>query len=177
MSPRRLLREKTAHCFEGALFAAAVLAYHGQKPFLLDLRTEPEDEDHVVALFRQNGHWGAISKTNHTILRYRDPVYRDVRELAVSFFHEYLMWNTGKKILREYSAPFDLSKFSPESWVTAEKELFSLVEVLDNSRHFPIVPKKNVKHLRKSSRVELEVLDIEEWSKSGKRNKHQINQR
>src|SRR3989344_7563100 len=87
-SPRRLLGAKEAHCLEGALFAAAVLAYHGQKPLLLDLRTTPRDEDHVVALFRQNGRWGAISKTNHAVLRYRDPVYKDVRELAMSYFHE-----------------------------------------------------------------------------------------
>src|SRR3989344_6839668 len=80
MSPRRVIREKTAHCFEGALFACAALAYHGKKPLLLDLVTIDRDEDHVVALFKENGLWGAISKTNHPILRYRDPVYKSIPE-------------------------------------------------------------------------------------------------
>lgn len=164
MSPRRVIREKTAHCFEGALIAAAALAYHGQKPLLLDFRTIPTDEDHVVALFRQNGYWGALSKTNHAILRYREPVYASVRELAMSFFHEYLMWD-GRKSLRAYSKPFDLSKYAPERWVTASEELFWLVEALDDSRHFPAVPKKNLRALRRAYPIELQAMKIVEWKK------------
>ena len=164
MSPRAVLGAKTAHCMEGAVFAAAVLAYHGRKPLLLDFRTLPADEDHVVALFKQNGYWGAISKTNHSILRYREPVYNNVRELAMSFFHEYLLWN-GKKSLREYSAPFDLSKFPPEKWVTAKNDLWWLVEALDSSRHFPTVPKKNLRLLRKAYPIELRAMKLTEWKK------------
>lgn len=170
MSPRRVLRAKTAHCFEGALLAAAMLASHGQRPLLLDFRTIPADEDHVVALFRQNGYWGAISKTNHAILRYREPVYESVRELAMSFFHEYLMWD-GRKSLRAYSAPFDLSKFAPERWVTAEKDLFSLVDALDNTRHFPTVPKKNLRLLRKAYKIELRAMKLVEWKRRKARSK------
>lgn len=162
MSPRRVIRDKTAHCFEGALLAAAALAYHGQKPFLLDFRTTADDEDHVVAPFRQNGFWGAISKTNHCLLRYREPVYKDIRELALSYFHEYLTWG-GKKSLREYSKPYDLSRFSPERWVSAEEELFWLVDALDETRHFPIIPKKNLRLLRKAYEVELRAMKIVEW--------------
>ncbi len=168
MSPRRVIRAKTAHCFEGALFAAACLAYHGQKPLLLDFRTIPADEDHVVALFKQNGYWGAISKTNHAILRYREPVYESVRELAMSYFHEYLMWD-GRKSLRAYSKPFDLSKFASEKWVIADEELFWLVEALDNTRHFPTVPQKNLRLLRKAYDVELRAMKITEWKKSKKK--------
>ena len=164
MAPRRVLRAKTAHCFEGALLAAAALAYHGQKPLLLDFRTIPDDEDHVAALFRQNGYWGAISKTNHAILRYREPAYRSPRELAISFFHEYLMWD-GRKSLRAYSRPFDLSKFAPERWVTADKELFWLVEALDKTRHFPTVPKKNLRTLRKAYKIELRAMKLVEWKR------------
>ena len=162
MSPRRMLLAKTAHCFEGALFAAAVFAYHGQKPLLLDLRTIQPYEDHVVALFRVNGLWGAISKTNHVVLRYRDAVYRSPRELALSYFHEYVE-SDGKKSLREYSAPFDLTRYAPERWVTAEKELHWLVGALDNARHFPIAPKKNLRKLRTPSTFERKVMDIVEW--------------
>lgn len=168
MSPRRVLRKKTAHCFEGALFAAAVLAYHGEKPLLMDFRTIPEDEDHVVALFRQNGLWGAISKTNHGILRYRDPVYRTLRELAMSYFHEYLMYD-GRKSLRAFSKPFDLKRYAPERWVTAEEELDWLVDTLDVSRHFPAVLKNTLRLLRRASRTELRVMDIVEWEKSKRR--------
>jgi len=168
MSPRRMMTAKTAHCFEGALFAAAVLAYHGQKPLLLDIRTIPKDEDHVVTLFKQGGRWGAISKTNHAILRYRDPVYTSPRELAMTYFHEYLM-NDGKKSMRAYSAPYDLSKFAPEKWVTEEEDLIWLVNALDDSRHFPIAPKKNIRHLRTASKVELRALQTTEWPEPRKR--------
>lgn len=163
MSPRRMVEAKTAHCFEGALFAAAALAYHGEKPLLLDIRTVPRDEDHVVALFRQNGRWGAISKTNHAVLRYRDPVYESVRELAMSYFHEYMM-DSGKKTMRAYSAPFDLSRYSPEKWMTAGEELFWLVEALDRSRHFPIAPVKNIRLLRNGADVERRALQTIEWA-------------
>jgi len=162
MSPRRVLKTKTAHCFEGALLAAAALAYHGQKPLLMDFQTVPADEDHVITLFRQNGLWGALSKTNHALLRYRDPVYASPRELAMSYFHEYLEWN-GNKSLRFYSASFDLTRFAPEKWVTAEKDLHWLVDVLDSSRHFPAVSKKNIRGLRKASAVELKAMTVVEW--------------
>lgn len=162
MSPRRVIATKTAHCFEGALVAAAALAYHGQKPFLMDFRTSPTDEDHVVTLFKINGMWGAFSKTNHSILRYRDAVYRTPRELAMSYFHEYLLWS-GKKSLREYSAPFDLSRYAPKGWVTAPDELDWLVQTLDDSRHFPAAPEKNMKQLRKATAVELRAMKNIEW--------------
>src|SRR3990167_7309680 len=162
MSPRRVIKNKTAHCFEGALLAAAALSYHGHKPLLLDLVTIERDEDHVVALFRQNGLWGAISKTNHPILRYRDPVYKTVRELAMSYFHEYLL-DDGRKSLRAYSRPFSLTRYPVKTWVTAEKDLHFLVEALDSSHHFPIVPGKTMRLLRKASRVETKAMNIVEW--------------
>ena len=163
MSPRMVLREKTAHCFEGALLAAAALMYHGHSPLLLDLQTIASDEDHVITLFQHNGYWGAISKTNHTMLRWRDPVYKTTRELAMSYFHEYVMWDDGRKSLLAYSKPFDLRRFAPERWVTAEENLFWLAEKLDNSKHFPIVPRKNVRLLRKASKIELRAMHIVEW--------------
>ena len=162
MSPRRVIKNKTAHCFEGALLAAAALSYHGHKPLLLDLVTIERDEDHVVALFRQNGLWGAISKTNHPILRYRDPVYKTVRELAMSYFHEYIM-DDGTKSLRKFSKPFDLSRYSPTKWVTAGEDLNWLVEALDASPHSAIAPPKAIKKLRKASRIEIKAINITEW--------------
>ena len=162
MSPRATIRAKTAHCIEGAFLAAAALAYHGQKPFLMDFQTHPDDEDHVVALFQQNGRWGAISKTNHAILRYRDPVYVTPRELALSYFHEYLMWD-GRNSLVAYSNPFDLRRYRPEKWVTTEKSLVWLADALDDAKHLPLVPKKNRRLFRKASNVELRAMKIVEW--------------
>src|SRR3989338_1343744 len=162
LSPRRVVETGTAHCFEGAVFAAAALAYHGGKPLLLDFQTLPIDDDHVVAPFKQNGHWGAISKTNHAIVRWRDPVYKTIRELAMSYFHEYLLWN-GKKSLVAYSAPFDLSKYAPEKWVTAGEDLDGIALALDKSRHFPTVPAQNKKFLRKGSKTEIAAMRVVEW--------------
>lgn len=170
MSPRRTLRAKRAHCFEGALVAAAALCFHGQKPLLMDLRTVHPYEDHIVALFSSGGGsasggrklWGAISKTNHVILRYRDPVYRSPRELAMSYFHEYIE-SDGKKSLREYSAPFDLSRYAPHKWVTAEEEMHWLVDALDASHHSPIAPKKIMRTLRGAAKIEIRAGNLVEW--------------
>ena len=136
MSPRRMLKPKTALCLEGAFFAAPAPPYHGHKPLLMDLRAVRPYQDHVLALFRINGLWGAISKTNHVVLRYRDAVYRSPRELALSYFHEYVE-SDGRKSLREYSNSFDLTRYTPERWVTAEKELHWLVDGLDTTKHLP----------------------------------------
>jgi hypothetical protein len=142
--------------------AAAAFAYHGQKPLLLDLQTISTDHDHVVALYKVNGYWGAISKTNHAVLRYRDPIYRTVRELVLSYFHEYYM-DDGLKSLRRFSKPFDLSKYAPKKWVTEGEELFWLIDPLDSSHHFPLIPKVNEKHLRNATQAELDATDYIEW--------------
>ncbi len=168
-SPRRVLRHKTAHCVEGALFAAASLAYQGRTPWLLDIQTAPYDDDHIVALFKEGGRWGAISKTNHTILRWRDPVYKSVRELAMSYFHEYIVAD-GDKTMRAYSRPFDLSRYAPE-WVVSEEDLADLIDALDTSPHSPIAGKAAMKNLRWAQPIEAKVLDITEWLPSGKKAK------
>lgn len=162
-SPRFVVKHSTAHCFEGAVFAAAVLAYHGKKPLLMDFSTTYDDEDHCVALFRENGRWGAISKTNHIILRYRDPVYLSPRELALSFFHEYYMTD-GRKSLRAYSEPFSLSRFDPARWVTHEGPLEWLLDAIAESRYHSIAPEKTMRRrLRRATKTECDALHIHEW--------------
>ncbi len=160
-SPRQVLEFGMAHCFEGAVFAAAVLAYHGHRPLLMDFATAYDDEDHTVALFNQRGRWGAISKTNHSVLRYRDAVYKSPRELAMSYFHEYYLWD-GRKSLRAYSYPFDLSKFEPVSWVVSDSNDW-LMTKLAQSRYAEIAPRSAVNKLRNASSVELEALRLVEW--------------
>ena len=161
LSPRRVLRERRAHCMEGAVFAAACFAYHDQPALLLDLQASPIDDDHVVTLFRRGGLWGAISKTNHAVLRWRDPVYRTVRELAMSYFHEYLAPN-GKKSLRAISRPFDLGRYAPETWVTAEQDLEWLQDKLNDLSHAPLLPRGIIPRLRDISALEQEALKLVE---------------
>ncbi len=169
-SPRRVLRDRTAHCFEGALLAAAAFLVNGEKPLLLDLRTDAKipDGDHVVALFRRRGLWGAVSKTNHAWLRYREPIYRTVRELALSYFHDYI-WDDGRKSLREYSRPVDLRPLIRRGWLTDERELHWLVRAVDRAPHERIAPQAAVKEYRRAEPIELAIGELEEWSKSGKK--------
>ena len=134
---RVILRKRNAHCIEGAMLAACALWVNGRPPLLLDMRAE-RDFDHVVALFRRNGCWGAISKTNGIGLRWRDPVYRTLRELAMSYFHEY----TNKrehKTLREYSVPFDLRRVEPKVWVAGDSDAWVVAERLEALRHFRLL--------------------------------------
>lgn len=161
MSPLKVLRERKAHCLEGAMLAAALLWSSGEKPLLLDLKAHKKDLDHVVALFKHGNYWGAISKTNHAVLRFREPVYAGVRELAMSYFHEYFLPD-GTKTLKSFSKPFDLSKFGFE-WLTTEKDLFNISRALDRSPHIAILP-KGLK-LRKADEIEREAGEIVEWKK------------
>jgi hypothetical protein len=146
MSVREVLRRRRAHCIEGAMLAACALWVHGEPPLLLDLRAV-RDYDHVVALFRRGGGWGAISKTNPSVLRWRDPVYRSLRELAMSYLHEYAN-GRGQKTLRSYAGPFDLRRFEPKLWVTNGRNCWDVAETLDEMRHTPLVTTRQSRMLR-----------------------------
>ncbi len=162
MSPRRVLREGKAHCLEGALLAALALSLQGERPLLLDLTSVEGDDDHVVALFRSRGRWGAISKTNHAVLRYREPIYTTVRELALSYFHEYFT-NDGKKTLRSYSVPVDLRRFDRRGWTTEEEDLWYIVDALDAARHTTILSSGQARCLRRADAIEIEAGKMVEW--------------
>lgn len=157
------LKRKKAHCFEGALIAAAALQLQGRPPLLLDLKTVRPDFDHVVALFKEGKYWGAISKTNHNVLRYRDPIYRDVRELAMSYFNEYFLAD-GTKTLRKYSKPFDLSKYGTV-WIDSKENLVWLAHKLDKSPHANILTPKQVRNLRPADRIEVNASGLTEWKR------------
>jgi len=167
-SPRRVLRERKAHCVEGALLAAAALWFHGRPPLLLDLKTRLFDDEHVVALFKENGCWGAISKTNHAVVRWRDPVYRTVRELALSYFHEYFRDRDGLKTLVSYSRPFDLRKHGSR-WITAEHDWWELDDLLNATPHYPFIPAGNERFIRRATTFERRVLNARDWSENDPR--------
>jgi hypothetical protein len=160
-SPRRVLKDRSAHCLEGAMLASLCLWIQGERPLILDLKSDTGD-DHTVALYKINGYWGAISKTNHATLRFRDPVYKTIRELALSYFHEYFDLKNGRKILESYSDPFDMKKFDSK-WITTDEELFDLAEALDDSKHYRFYPPKNKKFLRKADKMEMKAGNLLEW--------------
>lgn len=162
MSPRMVLNTNKAHCVEGAMLAALALRLHGHKPLLVDMTANNKDFDHVVAVFKKDGYWGAISKTNHGVLRYRDPIYKTIRELVLSYFNEYFL-DSGKKTLRSYSNPVDLSMFDKKNWMTSEKDVWCVPEYLSKVRHFPIVSRSQIAYLRKADPIEVELGRIIEW--------------
>lgn len=159
-SPRLALRNDRAHCMEGAMLAAAALRLAGHRPLVLDLTSTNDDQDHVVALFRQHGCWGAVSKTNHAVLRYREPVYRTIRELALSYFHEYFLQSNGKKTLRSFSRPVDLSRFDKRGWMTSEQEVWYVPEYLCDVAHVPMVSRAQIASLRPADPIELRAGEI-----------------
>jgi hypothetical protein len=166
-SPLMVLKNGKAHCMEGAVLAAAALWHQGRPPLLMDLKTTDDDVDHVVALFKERNKWGALSKTNHAVLRYREAIYKDPRELAMSYFHEYFL-HSGVKTLRSYSEPLSLLDFE-DDWLTATEDLVGVVEALDFSKHFPILDKPAIKRLRLAEDIEIKAGKIVDQSPSSKK--------
>ena len=149
-SPRMVLREKTAHCLEGAVFAAAALRALGFPPLIFDLEAD-QDTDHVIAIFKSRGHWGAIAKSNFTGCRYREPVYRTLRELALSYFNIYFNLR-GERTLRRYSRPVDLSRFDRQHWMTTEKPIWFIAEHLCEIQHISLLTPAMEKNLTRLDR-------------------------
>lgn len=136
-SPRKVLRERTAHCLEGAIFAAAALRVLGYKPLILDLEAD-QDVAHVIAVYQKRGHWGAIAKSNFAGCRDREPVYRTLRELALSYFHIYFNMR-GERTLRRYSQPVNLARFDHRGWMTSEKSIWFIAEYLCEIPHHALL--------------------------------------
>ena len=164
LSVREVIRQRRAHCIEGAMFAACALWVQGEPPLVMHLDCHESDFPHVVALFRRAGSWGAISKTNGAPLRYRDPIYRTLRELALSYFHEYSN-RRGHKTLRSYSVSFDLSRLEPEEWVTNKKSCWVAHDRLVALRHYPLINKKQERLLAKRDKFERRASKLVEYPK------------
>jgi len=146
-SPRRVLRENTSHCFEGAIFAAAALRVNGSPPLILDLEAE-NDTDHVIAIYREDGHWGAVAKSNYTGCRYREPVYRSLRELALSYFEVYFNLRRERS-LRTFSRPVNLARFDQLEWMTTETPLWFIAEYLFEIHHYKLLSPAMAKKLHR----------------------------
>jgi len=154
-SPRRVLRENTSHCYEGALFAAAALRVIGYPPLIIDLEAE-HDTDHVIAVYRypnsssnsNEGHWGALAKSNYTGCRYREPVYRSLRELAMSYFDTYFNMR-GERTLRTFSRPVHMRRFDSLRWMTSEQPIWFVAEYLLTISHYPLITRAQAKRLHR----------------------------
>jgi hypothetical protein len=162
-SPIMVLRAHNAHCMEGAILGAYILSTHGFQPLILHLEATKEDYDHIIAPFKINGLWGAISKTNHAVLRYREPIYKSIRELVMSYFHEYFL-DSGIKTLRRYSEPLNLKVFK-NGWELEDGDLWGIDEELDKIKHYDILSKLHIKDLRKADKIEIKAGKIVEFKK------------
>jgi hypothetical protein len=152
-SPRWVIKKRSAHCFEGALFSAAALQFIGYQPLIVDMKSF-NDDDHVIAVFKVDGHWGAVAKSNFTTLRFREPVYRSLRELVMSYFDFYFNI-IGDKSLRSYSLPLDLSIYESRKWVTTDEDLEYIGDKLEKIRHYQILRRQAIPCLRPECLVQM----------------------
>jgi len=146
-SPRRVLRENTSHCLEGAIFAAAALRVNGYPPLLLDFEAD-HDTDHVLAIYKVRGHWGALAKSNYTNCRFREPVYRSLRELAMSYFQTYFNMRRQRS-MRTFSRPVNLKRFDDQQWMTTEKPVWFIVYHLLEISHTKLLTRAMIKNLHR----------------------------
>jgi hypothetical protein len=134
----------------------------GERPLIVSLKVEEPDDDHIIIPFKKNGYYGALSKTNHPVLQYRDPVYRSLRELVMSYFHEYFLYKNGKKTLLGYTKPINLNRYG-KKWLTAEEDVWDIAEKIYDAPIISVVPKKNKDLLRHATPFEREALSAQEW--------------
>jgi len=144
--PLTVLREGRGHCFDGALFGAAMLRRLGHPPLILDMLPNARDDDHLLALFRRDGHWGAVAKSNFSGLRFREPIYRTLRELVLSYFEQYFN-AVGEKTLRSYTIPLNLKAFDKLDWMTSDDNLEAIALRLDEIRKVPVLTRRMVAKL------------------------------
>ncbi len=163
-SPISVIKNKKAHCLEGGLLAATALLINGREPIIVSLKVKKGDFDHIITLYKENGYYGCISKTNHNVLRFRDPVYKSVRELVMSYFHEYFFVTNGEKTLLGYTKPINLKKFGTK-WITSQECLFDIAEKIYDTPIISVIPKENKKYIRKASLIERKSANIPEYKK------------
>jgi hypothetical protein len=146
-SPRRVLAEESAHCLEGAIFAAAALRANGYPPLLLDFEAE-HDTDHVIAIYKEHGCWGAVAKSNYTGCRWREPIYKSLRELALSYFNTYFNLRR-ERTLRRFSVPVNLKRFDDQNWMTTDEPVWFIVYHLFEIKHYPLITAAQAKRLHR----------------------------
>jgi hypothetical protein len=167
LSPRKVLKENRCHCIEGAMLAYTAFLVQKKKAFILDLTANSNDFDHVIVIFKEEGYWGAISKSNYAVLRYREPIYRTIRELVMSYFNEYID-KVGNKTLRSYSKPINLKKIGYK-WITAEEDVWEVPNLLIETKHYPVLNKKQIRNLKKADPIEVASSEMKVWNPKAER--------
>jgi len=145
--PRRAIEDQRAHCFDGALLGAAALRRLGHPPLILEMLSQPNrDDSHILALFQEDGHWGAVAKSNFVGLRFREPIHRTLRELALSYFEDYFN-DAREKTLRGYTRPLNLTRFDRLHWETRDEPLDAIADRLDAIGRVKVLTPKQVRRL------------------------------
>ena len=145
--PLSVVRDRKAHCFDGAVFAAAMLRRLGHPPLIVDLLPNDHDDDHMLALFKVDGRLGAVAKSNFSGLRYREPIFRSLRELVLSYFEDYFN-SAGQKTLRGYTVSLNLARFDRQDWLTRDETLDTIADALDTIRKVPLITKRMTRRLQ-----------------------------
>lgn len=145
-SPLTFLRERTGHCFDGALFAAAALRRLGHPPLIVDL-LPGDDDDHVLAIYKRGAFWGALAKSNFAGLRFREPIYRSLRELVMSYFEDFYNLK-GVKTLRGYTRPLNLAAFDRVGWMWNDERLDDIGVKLGEIRSYRILTPAQIRALQ-----------------------------
>jgi len=153
--PLSVLRDGKAHCFDGALFAATMLRRIGHPPLIVDMIPNDNDDDHLLALFKIEGHWGAVAKSNYSGLRFREPIYRTLRELVMSYF-EVFFNSLGEKTLRAYTRPLNLKEFDHLHWMIRNEPLDAVADRLDEINRFNVIARTMIRRLSSADRRSVE---------------------
>jgi hypothetical protein len=148
-SPLTVVRDRVGHCYDGGVLGAALLRRLRHPPRVLVLLPNQRDDEHMLALFKVREHWGAVAKSNFVTLRFREPVFRSVRELVMSYFEGYFN-SAGEKTLRAYTAPLNLARFDPDDWETNDAALDRIAEALDRGRKYPVLTRAQVRGLARA---------------------------
>ena len=147
LSALECVRQNHAHCIEATMLGAYILSLHGHQPLLLDMRASSHDDDHIVAPFKVNGRWGCLSKPNHAALRFRNGVYRSIRELMMSYFDEYLS-KDGTRELRAYSRPVHLDAVFGPGWHRVRGDVEHIALFMDAVAHYRLCDRDQLRDLR-----------------------------
>ncbi len=146
--PLNVLKDRKAHCFDGAMFGAAALRNLGYPPLLVEIVPNEHDDDHILAVFRQKKYWGAVAKSNFVGLRYREPVYKTLRELIMSYFESYFNVE-GERTMVGYSAPLNLQRFDKLNWLAIDEVMDTIGDALETGRKYRIVPTSILRNFSK----------------------------
>ncbi len=151
-SPLRVMMDGQAHCLDGGIMAALALWRIGFRPLILDLVPAPKsDDDHVLAVFQVEGTWGALAKSNYPNLRSREPVHRNLRELAMTYFEFYFNLQR-EKTLRAYTRPLDLRHFQDPSWMWDEAGIRKVTKRLYSLKPIPLISETSAEKLNLSDK-------------------------